>query len=46
MLDIKFIRENVEAVKQAVQLKRVSLNIDDLMKADKNCSRLSARAKR
>lgn len=34
MLDIKFIRENVEAVKQAVQLKRVSLNIDDLMKAD------------
>lgn len=34
MLDIKFIRENVDAVKKAVQLKRVGLNVDDLLKAD------------
>jgi seryl-tRNA synthetase len=36
MLDIKFIRENIEAVKKAVQLKRVGLNIDDLLKADQD----------
>ncbi len=36
MLDIKFIRENTDAVKKAVQLKRVGLNIDDLLKADQD----------
>ncbi len=34
MLDIKFIRENVEAVKKAVQLKRVGLDVDEMMRAD------------
>ncbi len=34
MLDLKFIRENPDVVKKAVQQKRVSLNIDDLLKAD------------
>jgi len=34
MLDLKFIRENPDTVKKAVQQKRVSLNVDDLLKAD------------
>ncbi len=34
MLDLKFIRENPDAVKKAVQQKRVTLNIDELLKAD------------
>lgn len=34
MLDLKFIRENPDVVKKAVQQKRVSLNVDDLLKAD------------
>ena len=34
MVDLKFIRENAEAVKKAIQLKRVSLNLDDLLRAD------------
>lgn len=34
MMDIKFIRENPEALKKAVQLKRVNLNVDDLLAAD------------
>ena len=36
MLDLKFIRENPDAVKKAVQLKRVSLNVDELLKADQS----------
>lgn len=34
MLDLKFIRENPDVVKKAVQQKRVSLNVDELLKAD------------
>jgi seryl-tRNA synthetase len=34
MVDIKFIRENPQAVKEAVRLKRVTLNVDDLLQAD------------
>ncbi|HVK60138.1 MAG TPA: serine--tRNA ligase [Bdellovibrionales bacterium] len=34
MLDLKFIRENPDAVKKAVQLKRVSLDVDELLRAD------------
>lgn len=34
MLDLKFIRENPEKIKKAVELKRVSLNVEDLLKAD------------
>lgn len=34
MLDLKFIRENPDAVKKAVQQKRASLNVDELLKAD------------
>jgi seryl-tRNA synthetase len=40
MLDIKFIRENVEAVKKAVQLKRVGVDIDHLMKVDQELTAL------
>lgn len=36
MLDIKFIRENPEAIKKAAQQKRVNLNVDELLQADKN----------
>lgn len=34
MLDLKFIRENPDAVKKAVQLKRVGLDVDELLRAD------------
>ena len=34
MLDLKFIRENPAAVKEAVKLKRGSLDVDQLLKAD------------
>ncbi|MES2964489.1 MAG: serine--tRNA ligase [Bdellovibrionota bacterium] len=34
MLDLKFIRDNVDAVKKAIELKRVSLKLDDLLSAD------------
>jgi seryl-tRNA synthetase len=36
MLDLKFIRENAQAVKDAVQKKRVGLNVDELLKADQD----------
>ena len=36
MLDIKFIRENPEAVKKAVELKNMSLSIDELLKIDQD----------
>lgn len=36
MLDIKFIRENPEAIKKAAQQKRVGLSVDELLQADKN----------
>lgn len=34
MLDLKFIRENPDAVKAAVKMKRVSLDVDELLRAD------------
>ncbi len=34
MLDLKFIRENPDKVKEAVRLKRVDLDVDELLKAD------------
>ena len=34
MLDLKFIRENAQAVQEAARLKRVALNVDDLLAAD------------
>jgi seryl-tRNA synthetase len=34
MLDLKFIRENPQLIKDAVRLKRVSLDVDDLLRAD------------
>lgn len=36
MLDLKFIRENPDVVKKTVQLKRVPLNVDDLLLADQS----------
>lgn len=36
MLDLKFIRENAQAVKDAVQKKRVGLNVEELLKADQD----------
>ncbi len=34
MLDLKFVRENVDSVKKAIQQKRVNLNLDDLLQVD------------
>ena len=34
MLDIKFIRENVDAVKRAVELKNMKISVDDILKLD------------
>ncbi len=34
MLDLKFIRENAQALKEAVRLKRTSLDVDELLRAD------------
>lgn len=34
MLDIKFIRDNAELIKGAVQKKHIDFNVDDLLKAD------------
>ncbi len=36
MLDLKFIRENPEAVRTAVKQKRVGLNVDELLAADQD----------
>ncbi len=36
MMDIKLIRENPDAFKKAVQLKRVNLSVDDLLAADQS----------
>lgn len=35
MLDLKFIRENVEAVKEAIRVKKESLDLDELLAVDK-----------
>jgi seryl-tRNA synthetase len=37
MLDLKLIRENPEAVRKAIQQKRVGLNLDELLAADQEC---------
>ena len=34
MLDIKFIRENAEVIKEAVRKKRIALDLDDLLRID------------
>ncbi|MBC7397452.1 MAG: serine--tRNA ligase [Bdellovibrionales bacterium] len=34
MLDLKFVRENADAVKKAIQQKRVNLNLDELLQID------------
>ena len=34
MLDIKFIRENVDTVKKGLAAKRVSIDLDGLLKLD------------
>lgn len=34
MLDIKFIRDNADKVKEAVKNKRIDLNLDELLDAD------------
>ncbi len=36
MLDIKFIRENPQIVKEAAVNKRIKINVDELLEADKN----------
>ncbi len=40
MLDLKFIRENSEKVRWAIQVKRVELNLDDLLTVDKEVAQL------
>lgn len=44
MLDLKFIRENPDKVKEAVQLKRVALDVDELLKADQELLTLKRQA--
>ena len=41
MLDLKFIRENPGKVRWAIEVKRVGLNLDDLLTADKEVTRLT-----
>jgi seryl-tRNA synthetase len=36
MLDLKFIRENPDKVKEAVRVKRAALNVDELLQADRD----------
>lgn len=44
MLDLKFVRENVEAVKKAVVQKRVVLDVDELLRADQELLTLKKRS--
>jgi seryl-tRNA synthetase len=44
MLDLKFIRENAAAVQDAVKKKRVSLDIDELLRADQELLTLKKRS--
>ncbi|GAB4021060.1 MAG: serine--tRNA ligase [Bdellovibrio sp.] len=46
MLDLKFIRENAEAMKKAVLQKNVSLSIDDLLALDKKVIELKGEIQR
>ena len=34
MLDIKFIRENINVIKEAVENKNIDLDVDELLKVD------------
>ena len=43
MLDLKFIRENPDTVRKAIEVKRVGLNLDDLLKADNDATELKRR---
>ncbi|HEX2863064.1 MAG TPA: serine--tRNA ligase, partial [Deinococcales bacterium] len=43
MLDIKFIRDNPEAVRRAIELKRVDLNLDDLLTVDADLNAIKRR---
>ena len=43
MLDLKFIRENVDSVKKAIQQKRVNLNLDELLGADQQVTEIKKR---
>jgi seryl-tRNA synthetase len=36
MLDLKFIRQNPDLVRKAIHLKKIPLNLDDLLTADRN----------
>ena len=36
MLDLKFIRENPDAVREAIRVKRVALDLDDLLARDRD----------
>ncbi|WP_127714308.1 serine--tRNA ligase [Halobacteriovorax sp. HLS] len=40
MLDVKFIKENLEAVKTAAKVKNINFSFDDLLKLDKDISEL------
>lgn len=40
MLDIKFIRENTELVREAIKLKNISFNLDDLLRIDRSLKSL------
>ncbi len=43
MLDLKFIRENTELVKKAVEVKQMSLDIDELLSLDKEVLELKTK---
>lgn len=43
MLALQFIRDNVEAVRRAIQVKQVDLNLDDLLAADEEARGLRSR---
>lgn len=43
MLDLKFIRDNPGLVKQAIQVKRISLNLDELLQVDRELLDLKQR---
>jgi len=44
MLDLKFIRENAEKVKKAVEVKQMSLDIDELLSLDKEVLELKTKS--
>ncbi|WP_291427126.1 serine--tRNA ligase, partial [Deinococcus sp.] len=43
MLDLKFIRENPEQVKRAIEVKNIGLNLDDLLRLDRDLIALKQR---